>query len=228
MNPAPHSVLDQARVSDQNSGAAVAVATPTGRFASNGALAGATSVVIFTAVHHLAISNIWSMLGPMMVAGALCGWSVAWTYGRLFDRHATGSWLGYNAVFLAMLALLAVISVLLFEPVTTMEARSARGGPVDDLIVKALPLTVAFTVLTSGLLGVMFARGWGDFLRLLLTVSVLALCLGLNVSALGLVGFSGGSILPVVVFFGLIVLLNVVFVAGVIGLHRGRALRSPG
>ena len=159
------------------------------------------------------------MLGPMIVAGVLCGWCIGWTYGRLFHRHSIGSWVAYNAVYLAMLAALAVASVLLFEPITTMAAISAEGGPVDDLIVKSLPLTVVFSLVTTGILGAAFAQRSGDYLRLLLTVSVLMLFLGLNVSVLGLVGFSGGSILPVVAFFGLIVLLDAVFVAAAIGLE---------
>lgn len=193
-----------------------------------GAIAGASSVLMFTIVHDLTISNIWPMLGPMVVAGMMCGSCITWTYGRLFGRQSVGTWIGYNAVFLAMFAALAVASVMLFEPVTTMAAISAQGGPVDELIVKALPLTGVFTLVATGLLGAAFARRRSDYLRLLLTVTVLVLFLGLNVSVLGLVGFSGDSILPVVAFFGLIVLLDAVFAAVFIGLQSALSLRGRG
>jgi len=92
-----------------------------------------------------------------------------------------------------------------------MAAISAAGGPVDELIVRALPHTGAFTLGTTGALGRLLSRRSSDYVRLLLTVTVLVVFLGLNVSVLGLVEFSGGSLLPVVVFFGLIVLLDLVF-----------------
>jgi len=194
--------------------------------ARDGAAAGAASALVFTIVHDLTISNIWPMLAPMIVAGVLCGSCITWTYDRLFERQSVGTWIGYNAVFLAMIAALAAASVTLFEPVTSMAAISAQGGPVDELIVKALPLTGVFTFAATGLLGAAFARRRSDYLRLLLAVALLVLFLGLNVSVLGLVSFSGGSILPVVAFFGLIVLLDAVFAAVFIALPSARSLRG--
>jgi len=146
----------------------------------------------------------------------------------MFHRRSIATWVGYNAAYLAMFAALAVASVVVFEPVTTMAAISAQGGPVDELIVEALPLNGVFLFAATGLLGAAFARRGSDYLRLLLTVIVLVLFLGLNVSVLGLVGFAGGSIVPVVAFFGLIVLLDAVFVAAVIGLQRVLSLRGHG
>ena len=193
-----------------------------------GAIAGAVSAVVFTVVHDLTISNIWWMLGPMVVAGAISGLCIAWTFGRLFQRGSIATWVGYNAVYLAMFGALAATSVIVFEPVTTMAAISAAGGPVDDLIVRALPLTGVFTLVTTGLLGGSLARRWSDYLRLLLTITVLMVFLGLNVSVLGLVEFSGGSLLPVVVFLGLIVLLDLVFAVVFAALQWRRLVESTG
>jgi hypothetical protein len=191
-----------------------------------GARSGAASALVFTVVHGLTISNIWPMLGMMLVAGAVCGACLAWSYEHLFPHPSITTWMAYNAAHLAMFAVLAAVSVVAFEPVTTMAAITARGGPVDDLIVKALPLSGAFVVAFTGVLGNLWARGSPDYLRLLVTIAVLMLLVGLNVSVLGLVDFGGASMGPVFAFFGLIVLLDGVFAAGV--LTRLRTQPSPG
>lgn len=99
-----------------------AAAVPTRSFGRDGVVAGAMSVLVFTWVHHLTISNIWPMLGVMLAAGAMCGLCLAWSYGRLTESYSIGTWLGYNAIYLAMFAALAVTSVVFLEPVTTMAA----------------------------------------------------------------------------------------------------------
>lgn len=178
-----------------------------------GALSGASSALVFTIVHDLTISNIWPMLGMMLAAGAVCGACIAWSYEHLFPRASIATWIRYNAAYLAVFGVLAALSVVVFEPVTTMAAVTARGGPVDDLIVQALPLMAVFVVAATGVLGKLWARRSSDYLRILLTVTVLMLLLGLNVSVLGLVDFGGASMAPVVTFFSMIVLLDVVFAA---------------
>ena len=177
----------------------------------DGALAGAVSVVVFTAVHHLTISDIWAMLPMMLIAGAACGACVAWTFGALFRPSSLGQWVVWNLAILASLGILATASVLIYQPVTTMAAIMERGGPVDDLIVQALPLTVAFIIAMTGGFSLAFGHERGDYLRLLITTTVLTLIVGMNVSVLGLVDFAGGSIRPVLAFFGLIVLLDVAY-----------------
>lgn len=180
-----------------------------------GALSGVASALVFTVVHGLTISNIWSMLGVMLLAGAMCGACLAWSYGHLFPRFSITTWVRYNAAYLAMFAALAAVSVVAFEPVTTMAAVTERGGPVDDLIVQALPLSGVFVIAFTGVLGTQWARDRTDYLRLLATVATLMLLLGLNVSVLGLVDFGGASVRPVATFFALIVLLDAVFAAAV-------------
>lgn len=187
---------------------------------TRGAVSGAISVVVFTAVHHVTISNIWPMLGVMLVAGAVCGLCIAWSYGRLFPGYSIGTWWGYNLSYLAVFAGLAATSMLVFEPVTTMAAISARGGPVGDLIARALPLTVGFTVVAAALVGAAHGSVRSDYFRVLLTVTVLMLFVGLNVSVLGLVDFSGASIAPAVGFFALLALLDAIFAVGFAILQR--------
>lgn len=148
-----------------------------------------------------------------MVAGAICGLSISWTYRRLFQTPSIGSWLRYNMVYLAMFWLLGAVSLLVYEPVTTVAAITEAGGPVDDLIVQALPMTVTFTFVTAGLVSLAFGRSWSHYGAILFTVTVLVLFLGLNVSVIGLVEATAGSMFLIMELFGLILAINVGFVA---------------
>ena len=194
-------------------------------FGRRGAAAGATSVVVFTAVHHLTISNIWATLPIMLAAGALCGWSLAWSYKGLFRDYSLRTWLGYNAAHLMVFAALGLASVAVFDPVTTVAAVMARGGPVDDLIARALPMLGLFIGLATVAMGWIFAVAWQGYLRLLVTISLLMLFLGSNISVLGLVDFGGAPLGPVLTFFALTFLLAAVFAAAFAVLapthHRG-------
>ena len=109
-----------------------------GRFALSGAFAGVASAFIFTIIHDILISDIWFMLIPMLIAGALCGALVSWSYGLLVPAASIRGWLGYNLVYVVMFGLLGAASVLLFEPVTTMAAVVSLNGPPTDLINQAL------------------------------------------------------------------------------------------
>ncbi|RMH01652.1 MAG: hypothetical protein D6706_01595, partial [Chloroflexi bacterium] len=62
----------------------------------SGALAGAVAVVAFTIIHHIFISNIWFSFPMMLVAGAVCGGCVAWSFGQPVERPSPGRWLRYN------------------------------------------------------------------------------------------------------------------------------------
>jgi hypothetical protein len=186
------------------------------------------STVIFTWVHQLTISNIWFMIIPMLIAGALSGLCIAWSYTALFENGSTGRWFAYNGAFLAMFALLAVSSIVLLDPVTTMAEVTAASGPVHHLIVPALPATGAVAGLTTLGLGTVLARRWTDYLRLLGTVVVLMVLVGLNISVLGLIDFGGASLVPVLNFFALVVLLDAVYaVAYLVFDSSPDPLRSP-
>jgi len=200
--------------------------TTRGGFTLSGAIAGAVSVLIFTWIHDLFISDIWSMLVVMLVAAAVCGLCVGWSYGRLVASPSLKSWLVYNLVYDAMFLLLGVVSVLIFEPVTTIAALSASNGPPDKLILQAMPLTAVFTLLAAVLIVILYGRAWRQFPAVLLTCAVLVLLLGLNVSVLGFVTIPRGSFYLVMEFFGLILLLNAAFVLAFIFLEQKRLFQS--
>jgi hypothetical protein len=206
----------------------VASSASKGRFVVSGAVAGVTSTVVFTVIHDIFISDIWFSLIPMLVVGALCGLCVAWSYALLVSAPSAGSWLRYNLLYVAMFALLGAISVLLFEPVTTMAAVVTANGPPDALIGQALPLTAAFTVGMAILVTLLYRAGWKRFGAVLLTCVVLVLLLGLNVSVIGLVSIPRGSLYLVAEMFELIAALNVVYVVVFLALQwRRLAHQSP-
>jgi hypothetical protein len=199
--------------------------TPNGRFLWSGATAGAASTVVFTAVHHLFISNIWFSLLPMLIAGALCGLCLAWSYGRLFRPAAIPTWLLYNLVYITLFFLLGILSILIFEPVATIPQLIVANEPPNELIRQAMPLTLAFILGSAALITVLWGRNLVDVASILLTCTVLIILLGLNVSVLGLVYLPGSAVSLVAKMFGLIVLLNLVYLAIFLLLERNIYLR---
>lgn len=191
-----------------------------GRFARSGAIAGTVSAFIFVIIHHLFISNIWFSLIMMMVAGAVCGLCLAWSYALLVEVPSLGSWFRFNLLYVAMFLLLGTSSVLVYEPVTTMAALVAANEPPGDLIGQAFPMTAVFTLATAVFISLLYRRSWMNFGAVLLTCTVLVLLLGLNVSTIGLVDIPRGSFYLVMELFGLIIALNIVYMAAFIALER--------
>lgn len=189
----------------------------TSRLVGAGAAAGALAALVFAAVHALVIEDIWFSLMPMMVAGAICGATIGWSYGRVFEPSIR-TWLGYNASYVIALAVLGLVSVVTFEPRTTMAELLTLDGPPSDLIGEAFPLTIAFTLGTAVTLSLMFRRTLAAFGAILVTCSVLVLLLGLDVSVIGLVGIPTDSLYLVVELAGLIVVLAGSFAAVTIAL----------
>jgi hypothetical protein len=191
-------------------------------FVRSGAVAGLVSVVTFTWIHDLLISDIWFALVPMLVAGALCGACVTWTYGLLFPAPSTGGWLRYNLAYLGLFVALGAVSVAVFDPVATVSELMAMDGPPDALIGQALPLTAAFVAVATALVTWLFGGSWRHAGPVLVTVGVLVLFLGLNVSIIGLVEFGAGELYLVAELIGLIVVINAVFAAAFLALERRR------
>lgn len=194
-----------------------------GHSARSGAAAGAVSTLIFVAIHQVLISNIWFSLLPMLIAGALCGLVVAWSYERLFEERSIGSWLRYNAAYLVLLLLLGGASVAVFEPVTTIAALVEANEPPGELIGQAMPMTVLFTLAGSVVIAALFGRNWPAFGAIAVTCVVLVVLLGLNVSVIGLVEIPRGSVSLVAELYALIVVLDGAYVATYVVLER-RAL----
>ncbi len=190
------------------------------QYLRSGTIAGVTSAFVFAIIHDIFISDIWFSLALMLVAGAVCGLCVGWSYALLAVNPSLGSWLRYNLLYVALFVLLGVTSVLIFEPVTTVAALIAANAPPDDLIRQALPITAAFTLVMAAVISLLYGRSWSHFGAILLTCTVLVLLLGLNVSTIGLVDIPRSSFYLVMELFGLIVALNAVYAALFMALER--------
>jgi hypothetical protein len=191
----------------------------------SGCVAGAGSTIVFTAIHHLFISDIWFSLPLMLVAGAACGLTIAWSYTRLFGPPAAASWVRYNLVFVGLLILLGLVSLVVFDPITTIPILLAANEPPNELIVKAMPLTLGFIGVSAALIHLRWGRNLLDGVAILVTCTVIILLLGLNVSILGLVYIPSTAAYLVAELFGLTLALNVVYLALFLRLVRWRSAR---
>ena len=206
--------------------------TAGGRSLVAGAIAGATSALAFTALHQLIISDIWFSLVPMLVAGAVCGACLAWSYGCMFARPSASTWWRYNLAYVALLALLALLgltSIALFEPVTTIPQLLTDARPPVQLFRKTVPLTVGFVVGSAILLWTLWGRTIVDAVAVLVTCAVVVLGLGLNVSIMGLVRLTSGTAYLVAEQFGLTLFLGTVYAAAFVIIQRPSVAmqRSP-
>jgi hypothetical protein len=118
------------------------------------------------------------------------------------------------------------MSVIVFDPVTTVAAVMDAGGPIGDLIAQALPMTTVFICVAAGLVTLAFGGSWSDFGATLVTTAVLMLFLGLNISTLGLVAFPSGSMYLVCEVFGLVLAIDMVYASVFAGLEW-RSLAAP-
>ena len=193
---------------------------PTANFLRSGTIAGLVSALIFTIVHQNFINDIWFSIPIMLIAGALCGPSLGWSYGVLVSVPTLKNWLAYNLVYMAMFGILGAVSVAAFDPITTVEALIEVNESPNELIGKAMPLTVVFTFLMAGIVTVLSTRRWANFGPALLACVILVLSLGLNVSIIGLVSLPSGSLYLVVELFALILALGVVFAVAFAILER--------
>ena len=193
---------------------------PTANFLRSGTIAGLVSALIFTIVHQIFISDIWFSIPIMLIAGALCGPSLGWSYGVLVSVPTLKNWLAYNLVYMAMFGILGAVSVAAFDPITTVEALIEVNESPNELIGKAMPLTVVFTFLMAGIVTVLSTRRWANFGSALLACVILVLSLGLNVSIIGLVSLPSGSLYLVVELFALILAPGSVFAVAFAILER--------
>ena len=174
-----------------------------------GAIAGAVSITVFTVLHQLFINPIWFLYPVMLVAGVLCGISLAWCYSVLVGEPSRGSWAQYIAMFTLMFGLLAAASVFLYEPVYTMAeiVESSGGNPIP--FSETAALMAVFTVAWAASLTIVYRAGWRGFWATLAATSVLMLLLGFNVSTMGLVDIPKSAWILVAEFFGFVAALSV-------------------
>lgn len=197
------------------------------RFPLSGAVAGVVSAVGFAALHALFISDIWWSVAPMAIAGALCGACVAWSYGVIIRTRSLVSWASYNSSYIGLLVLLGVISLAVFEPVTTIPLLMAPGGleRAEALMGDAVGVTVLVGIAGAVLVTSLFGRKWWHVGPVMVTMTVVIILLGLNVSILGLVEIPRSSAYLVAELIGLIFGIVLVY-AAVFAVLEWRSLGS--
>jgi hypothetical protein len=198
------------------------------RFVLSGAAAGMISTVAFTWLHQLTISNIWFAILPMLVAGALCGACLAWSYGVLFPRRSPASWFLYNVMYVGFFIMLGMLSMVMYEPITSVGEILAGGRPASELFAAAMPLTIAFTIGTALVVSAIWGRTLPQFAVVLLTCVVLVGFLGMNISILGLVRMTSEGWMLMAQFFGLVFALAIAFAVAQLVLERRALAWSPG
>jgi hypothetical protein len=192
----------------------------------SGTAAGVVSVVVFAFVHELLISDIWFSLIPMMIAGAACGMSLAWSYRLMVQPTSLRSWIQYNLIYDVLFVILGVVSLVVYEPITTAAEVMATNEAPTELISLALPLSIAFTLAGTGLIGWLYGSSWRHYMAVLVTTTLLIFLLGINVSILGLVEIPVSAMYLVMEMFLLILALDVVYAAVFAGLELRAAVKS--
>ena len=197
------------------------------RFLLSGVVAGAAASVLFTALHHATISDIWFALVPMVIAGAVCGLCLAWTYRRLFVEPTMPSWLGFNGAFLGLYVLLGAVSMLLYDPIASAAALMATNEPPSELIRAAMPLSVAVALAGAGAMWWRWGRTAMDAVALLVTHAVLMALLGINISIVGLVQWTGEAVAALAGFSALVIALAAGFAGILLLIERKRFFPAP-
>jgi hypothetical protein len=176
-----------------------------------GALAGLWTAFIFAGVHHWLISDIWFSMVPMGLAGLACGASLTWTHRLHFPRPSWQNWLAFMGLQTALLFLLGLASVAVFDPIIPFAVAAAMGEPPREMFIKALPLTAAFVVAGAVLVSLLWGRNVKKFGVAFVSSLLLMTLLGLNVSILGLVEFTRDAVPVLSRFFGLIAFIMAFF-----------------
>jgi hypothetical protein len=197
-----------------------------GRFVVSGALAGAFSAFIFAVVHQFLISPIWFAVVAMLVAGAVCGGCLAWSYVLAVKDPTVRTWLRYNTLYLLILVALGITSVSIFTPVTTIAELLESSEPPRALIAQAFPVTATFTGVSAALLVALYRPAWDGAAAILTTTLVIVLVLGMNISILGFVVVPKSSLYVIGEVVVLIVTLALIYVVTMAYLCRSAFRRD--
>lgn len=152
-----------------------------------GALTGVVVVLGFTIFHNVFIVDIWWNIAPMLFSGALCGFSVAWSYRRAVAEHSTRSWFRYAGLYAAEMIALGAVSFAVLEPRFTMAEAMVMDDAMGELTPHAIPLMVGVIVVGTGLFWIYFGRRRGALVPILVTQVLVVFLLGHQLAFLGLV-----------------------------------------
>lgn len=198
-----------------------------GRTLLFGGLAGVIATLLFVALHAVLILDIWDMLVPMSLSGALCGVSLAWSYDQAVNTPSVATWITMNGAYVATLVALGAVSIVWFEPTWTFAELSAEGAPLGELFSRAAPLMVAFALAGSLPIWAIFSRELPALAPILVAETLLVLLLGHNVAIIGLVDFSSGGWGTVGEMFGFVALIGAAFAGSFVALESISTRTTP-
>lgn len=144
-------------------------------------------VLGFTIFHNVFILDIWWNIGPMLFSGALCGFSVVWSYRRAVAEHSTRSWFRYTGLYAAEMIALGAVSFAVLRPRFTMAEAMVMDDAMAELAPPSVPLMVGAMVLGTVLFWLYYGRRRGALVPLLVTQVLLVFLLGHQLAFLGLV-----------------------------------------
>ncbi len=190
-----------------------------------GALSGVVVVLGFIIVHNLFIADIWFNVGPMLFAGALCGFCIVWSYRKGVDDHSTAAWFRYAGLYAVEMIALGAVSLAVLRPQFTMAELLVADDAFERLMLPSVPLLIGAMVVGTVLVWLYCGRRWTALAPILVTQVLLVFLLGHQFAFLGLVA-SSSALLVVFGEFALITFsLTVVFCLGV--MWSTRTLERP-
>lgn len=152
-----------------------------------GALTGVVVVFGFTVAHDVFISDIWFNVGPMMFAGALCGFCLVWSYRKGVADHSTAAWFRYAGLYVAEMIALGAVSFALLRPQFTMAELMVADDAFDRLLPPSMPLMIGAMAIGTILIWVYCGRRRPALLPIAFTQVLLVFFLGHQFAFLGLV-----------------------------------------
>lgn len=152
-----------------------------------GALTGVVVVFGFAIFHNVFILDIWWNIGPMLFSGAVCGFSVVWSYRRAVAEHSTRSWFRYAGLYAAEMVALGAVSFAVLQPRFTMAEAMVMDDGMAELVPPAMPLMVGAMVVGTILFWLYYGRRRGALVPILVTQVLLVFLLGHQLAFLGLV-----------------------------------------
>lgn len=183
-----------------------------------GAGIGVVVVLGFTIFHNLFIFDISWNVGPMLFAGAVCGFSVVWSYRRAVKEHSAPAWFRYTGLFAGEMIVLGVLSLTVLRPRFTMAEAMVMDDAMAELTPPALPLMFGMMIAGAILFWLYYGRSPGALFPILVTQVLLVFLLGHQLAFLGLVESSSTLVLFLGEFALIVVGIAGAFGLGVIGL----------
>lgn len=183
-------------------------------------------MVAFTVVHGIWISDIWFNVVPMVVSGAICGASIAWSYRETGGQHTSGRWALYNGACAALLIGLGAASFLMLEPRFSLSELIGAPDALGRLLPPAMPLIGSGTVVGTAALSVVFGRRRSALLPILVTQALLMFLVGHNLAILGLIDIPTDQLYRVLEFVGLTAFLAAAFALSALVIARPRLARG--